>query len=87
MWTNVQRTRTDKRAPRRDLQVARAHPSTAGRTLTVEAADTTWRFYDDKGLVLEGARTTIKPIGRFKIHNSNRPPGARPSRARCPRRA
>jgi uncharacterized protein YjcR len=40
----------------------------AGRTLAVEAADTTWRIYDDDGLVAEVARTTTKPIARFKVH-------------------
>jgi hypothetical protein len=34
----------------------------AGRTLTVEAADTTWRTYDDDdGLIAEVARTTTNP--------------------------
>ncbi len=36
----------------------------AGRTLTVEAADTTWRVYDGDGLVAEVARTTTRPISR-----------------------
>ena len=36
----------------------------AGRTLSVEAADSTWRIYDDDGLVAEVARTTIKPLVR-----------------------
>jgi hypothetical protein len=34
----------------------------AGRTLTVEAADSTWRIYDgDDGLIAEVARTTTNP--------------------------
>jgi hypothetical protein len=40
----------------------------AGRTLTVEAADTTWRIYDADALVAEVARTTTRPIARFKVH-------------------
>jgi hypothetical protein len=47
------------------IQAGIAH---AGRTLTVEAADTTWRIYDDDRLVAEVARTTTKPIARFKVH-------------------
>ena len=47
----------------------------AGRTLTVEAADTTWRTYDDDdgGLIAEVARTTTKPIARFKVHKPEPP--------------
>jgi hypothetical protein len=41
----------------------------AGRTLSVEAADATWRIYDDRGgLVAEVARTTTRPVARFKVH-------------------
>ena len=47
----------------------------AGRTLTVEAADTTWRIYDDNGLLAEVARTTTKPITRFKVHKPEPPRG------------
>jgi Integrase core domain len=58
----------------------------AGRTLTVEAADTTWRIYDDDGgggLVAEVVRTTTKPLARFKVHKPEPPrhpnrPGAGP---------
>jgi len=39
----------------------------AGRTLTVEAADNTWRVYDGDGLVAEVGRTTTKPIARYKV--------------------
>jgi hypothetical protein len=42
----------------------------AGRTLSVEAADTTWRVYDDNGLVVEVARTSTKPIARFKVRKA-----------------
>jgi len=45
----------------------------AGRTLTVEAADATWRIYDEDGLVAEVARTTTKPVGRFKVHKPEPP--------------
>jgi hypothetical protein len=47
------------------IHVGIAH---AGRTLTVETADTTWRIYDGDGLVAEVARTTTKNIARFKVH-------------------
>jgi hypothetical protein len=46
----------------------------AGHTLTVEAADTTWRIHDADGLVAEVARTTTKPVTRFKVHKSERVP-------------
>jgi hypothetical protein len=51
------------------IHVGIAH---AGRTLAVEAADTTWRVYDD-GLVAEVARTTTKPVARFKVHKPEPP--------------
>ncbi|MEV0725610.1 IS481 family transposase [Micromonospora purpureochromogenes] len=38
----------------------------AGATLTVEAADTTFRVYDADQLVTEVPRTTAKPVARFK---------------------
>jgi hypothetical protein len=41
--------------------------SHAGRTLDVEAADTTFRVYDRDQLVTEVPRTTTKPIARFKV--------------------
>jgi transposase InsO family protein len=53
----------------------------AGLTLTVEAADATWRIYDDNGLVAEVARTTTKPVARFKVHKPE--PPRRPP-APCP---
>jgi transposase InsO family protein len=52
------------------IQAGIAH---AGRTLTVEAADTTWRIYDDHVLVAEVARTTTKPLARFKVHKPEPP--------------
>jgi hypothetical protein len=54
------------------VHVGLAH---AGRTLTVEAADTTWRVYDDDGLITEVARTTTKPVTRFKVHKPEPPRG------------
>jgi hypothetical protein len=56
----------------------------AGRTLTVEAADTTWRVYDDDGLLAEVARTTTKSIARFKVHKPE-PPRPRRQAARIRR--
>jgi hypothetical protein len=44
----------------------------AGRTLTVETADHTFRVHDDDELLAEVARTTTKPIARFKVRNPNR---------------
>jgi hypothetical protein len=38
----------------------------AGRTLTVESADHTFRIYDGDQLLAETGRTTTKPIARFK---------------------
>ena len=46
------------------IHVGIAH---AGRTLTVEAADNTWRVHDGDGLVAEVGRTTTKPIARYKV--------------------
>jgi hypothetical protein len=62
------------------IHVGVAH---AGRTLTVEAADTTWRVYGDDGLVVEAARTTTKTITRFKVHKPE-PPRRKPSTASTP---
>ena len=45
----------------------------AGHTLVVEAADTTWRVHDAGGLVAEVARTTTKPVTRFKVHKPEPP--------------
>jgi hypothetical protein len=38
----------------------------AGRTLDVEAADTTLRVYDGDQLITETPRTTTKPIVRYR---------------------
>ncbi|MEU8405890.1 IS481 family transposase [Micromonospora sp. NPDC048842] len=46
------------------IHVGIAH---AGSTLTVEAADTTFRVHDGDQLVTEVTRTTVKPIARFKV--------------------
>ncbi|RAO13975.1 hypothetical protein ONO86_06559 [Micromonospora noduli] len=54
------------------IHVGNAH---AGATLTVEAADTTFRVHDGDQLVTEVARTTVKPIARFKVRKP------KPSRA------
>ncbi|GIH21665.1 hypothetical protein [Rugosimonospora africana] len=45
----------------------------AGRTLDVEAADTTLRIYDGDQLITETARTTAKPIARFKVRKPELP--------------
>jgi transposase InsO family protein len=45
----------------------------AGRTVTVETADTTWRIYHEHELVAEVARTTTKKIARFKVHKPEPP--------------
>jgi hypothetical protein len=53
----------------------------AGQTLTVEAADSTWRVYDYNGLVAEVARSTTKPVVRFKVHKPEPPRRGRPATA------
>ncbi|MEU9829332.1 hypothetical protein AB0D81_29845 [Micromonospora chersina] len=63
--------RVDRRVSSRgSLVIAgqRIHPGIAhaGRIVTVEAADTTFRIYDGDQLLTEVARTTTKPIARFK---------------------
>jgi hypothetical protein len=45
----------------------------AGRTVTVETADTTWRIYDGDALVAEVARTATTRIARFKVHKPEPP--------------
>jgi len=49
---------------RQRIHVGMVH---AGRTVTVEAADHTFRVYADEELLAEVARTTTKPIARFKV--------------------
>jgi hypothetical protein len=39
----------------------------AGRTVTVETADNTFRVHDGDELLAEVARTTTRPIARFKV--------------------
>ncbi|WP_231934891.1 integrase core domain-containing protein [Micromonospora viridifaciens] len=45
----------------------------AGRTLTVEDADTTFRIHDGDQLLTEVPRTTTKPIARFKVRKPEPP--------------
>jgi hypothetical protein len=45
----------------------------AGRTLTVETADHTFRVHDGDELLAEVARTTTKPITRFKVRKPEPP--------------
>jgi len=42
----------------------------AGRTVTVEDADHTFRVYHGDELLAEVARTTTKPVARFKVRKS-----------------
>jgi len=49
---------------RQRIHVGMVH---AGRTVTVEAADHTFRVYADEELLAEVARTTTKTIARFKV--------------------
>ncbi len=45
----------------------------AGRTLAVESADHTFRVYDGDELLTEVARTTTRPIARFKVRKPEPP--------------
>jgi transposase InsO family protein len=45
----------------------------AGRTVTVETADTTWRIYHGDELLTEVARTTSKNVARFKVRKPEPP--------------
>jgi hypothetical protein len=45
----------------------------AGRIVTVEEADTTFRVYDGEQLLAEVARTTTKPIARFEARKPELP--------------
>lgn len=47
--------------------------SHAGRTLTIEDADTTFRVHDGNHLLTEVPRTTTKPITRFKARKPEPP--------------
>ncbi len=53
----------------------------AGRTLDVEATDTTLRVYDGDQLITEIARTTTKPIARYKVRKPE-PPRRPPRQSR-----
>jgi hypothetical protein len=45
----------------------------AGRTVAVETADATFRVYDGDELLTEVARTTTRPIARFKVRKPEPP--------------
>ncbi|WP_412740792.1 IS481 family transposase [Krasilnikovia sp. MM14-A1259] len=45
----------------------------AGRTVTIETGDTTWRIYHGDELLTEVARTTSKNIARFKVRKPEQP--------------
>jgi hypothetical protein len=55
---------------RQKIQVGIGH---AGRTLTVEEADTTFRIYDGDQLLTEVLRTATRPIARFKARKPEPP--------------
>jgi hypothetical protein len=54
----------------------------AGRTVTVEAGNSTWRIYQGDELLTEVARITSKNVARFK---ARKPEPARRTRATRPR--
>jgi len=56
--------------PRQKIQVGIGH---AGRTVTIEEADTTFRVYDGDQLLTEVIRSTTKPIARFKARKPEPP--------------
>jgi hypothetical protein len=45
----------------------------AALTVTIQPTDTTWRVYDNDQLLTEVARTTGKPIARFKARKPEPP--------------
>jgi transposase InsO family protein len=55
---------------RQKIQVGIGH---AGRTVTIEEADTTFRVYDGDQLLTEVIRSTTKPIARFKARKPEPP--------------
>jgi hypothetical protein len=63
------------------VQVGMLH---AGRTLDVEAADTTFRIYDGDQLLTEIARTTTRPVARFKVRKPEPPRSGHRPPARLP---
>nr|WP_026205838.1 IS481 family transposase [Actinoplanes globisporus] len=60
---------------RQKIQVGISH---AGRTVTVEQGDTTFRVYDAEQLIAEALRTTTKQVTRFKARKPE-PPRSQPS--------
>jgi hypothetical protein len=56
----------------------------AGRTLTVESADHTFRVYDGDQLLTETGRTTSKPIARFKVRKPELPRKRHQKMTQCP---
>jgi hypothetical protein len=61
---------------RQRIQVGIGH---AGRTVTVEEADTTFRIYDCDQLLAEVIRTTSKRVARFKARKPEPPRQQRPT--------
>lgn len=55
---------------RQKIQVGIGH---AGRTVTVEEADTTFRIYDGDQLLAEVIRTTTRRVARFKVRKPEPP--------------
>jgi hypothetical protein len=55
---------------RQRIQVGMAY---AGRTVAVESTDATWRIRDGDALIAEAARTTTKPVARFKVRKPEPP--------------
>ena len=64
------------------IHVGIAH---AGTTLTVEAADTTFRVYEADHLITEVTRSTTKAIARFKARKAE-PHDEQPSRSPAQRK-
>jgi hypothetical protein len=58
---------------RQRIQVGMAY---AGRTVAVESTDATWRIRDGDALIAEAARTTTKPVARFKVRKPEPPRGS-----------
>ena len=55
----------------REVPVKEGEQVHAGQTLPVEVAHRRWRIYDPVGsLLAEVARTSTKPLARFKVHNA-----------------
>lgn len=76
--TSTDAQRVDRRVSSRgSITIAgqRIHPGIAhaGHTVTVEAADTTFRVYDGNQLLTEVARTSTKAIARFKVRKPEPP--------------